>query len=263
MAPIRITVLGSGTSVGVPTIGCTCEVCGSDDPRDKRRRPSILVSFESDGREQNVVIDTTPDFRQQALDAGFKRLDAILYTHPHADHIMGLDDIRPYNYGRRDRIPVYADGETMDALKRVFPYGFAELDTHPGGVPRVTANLIDGQPIRVADLDFRPFPVRHGPKTIQAFRFGNAAYITDQSDIPDESLPFVEGLDVLFLDALRHEPHPMHSTVERSLRWVEKLKPKRAFFTHICHDLPHEATNAQLPAGVELAYDGLVIEVSS
>ncbi len=262
MAPIRITVLGSGTSVGVPTIGCRCAVCRSDDPRDKRRRPSVLVSYEADGRERNVVIDTTPDFRQQALDAGFRRLDAILYTHEHADHIMGLDDIRPFNYGRADRIPAYADQETLEALMRVFPYGFIERETHPGGVPRIDGHLIDGRPINVEGLEFQPFPVCHGPKMIQAFRFGRAAYITDQSDIPDESLTHLEGLDVLFLDALRREPHPMHSTIERSLAWVERLQPKRAYFTHICHDLPHAQTNAELPDGVELSYDGLVIEVA-
>lgn len=258
--PIEIRVLGSGTSVGIPTIGCPCSVCHSDDPRDRRLRPSVLVSFEAGGRKRNVVIDTTPDFRYQALQAGFTWLDAILYTHAHADHIMGLDDVRPYNYGREERIPAYGDKETMDVVKRVFPYAFQDLQTHPGGLPRVEAIELDGAPVRIHGLDFQPIPVKHGRRTITAYRFGSAAYITDNSDIPDEALPHLENLDVLFLDALRRIPHPSHSTVEQALAWVERLRPKRAFFTHICHDLGHAETTAQLPGGVELAYDGLVIE---
>ena len=260
--PIEIRVLGSGTSVGVPTIGCSCAVCHSDDPRDRRLRPSILVSFEAQGRQRNVVIDTTPDFRHQALQAGVSWLDAILYTHSHADHIMGLDDIRPFNYGRAERLPAYGDASTLEALKRVFPYAFEEMDTHPGGLPRVDAMELTSDPVDIFGLDFQPVPVMHGSRTITAYRFGNAAYITDNSDIPDEALPHLEGLDVLFLDALRRIPHPSHSTVDQALEWVEKLKPRRAFFTHICHDLPHAETTAELPEGVELAYDGLVIETS-
>ncbi len=258
--PIEITVLGSGTSVGVPTIGCPCRVCHSDDPRDRRLRPSILVSFEAEGRKRNVVIDTTPDFRRQALDSGFTHLDAILYTHAHADHIMGLDDIRPFNYGRSGRIPAYGDRSTLEALRRVFPYAFEEIDTHPGGLPLVEAHELTSDPVRIHGLDFQPIPVQHGRRTILAYRFGSAAYLTDNSDIPPESIPFLEGLDVLFLDALRRQPHPSHSTVDQALRWVERLRPRRAYFTHICHDLPHTETTGELPADVELAYDGLRIQ---
>lgn len=257
--PIEIRVLGSGTSVGIPTIGCPCSVCHSDDPRDRRLRPSILVTFEAEGRKRNVVIDTTPDFRYQALQAGFAWLDAILYTHAHADHIMGLDDIRPFNYGRDGRIPAYGDKATLEVVQRVFPYAFEDVATHPGGLPRVEAIEVDRNPVRIHGLDFQPVPVNHGRRMITAYRFGSAAYITDNSDIPDESLPHLENLDVLFLDALRRIPHPSHSTVDQALAWVEKLKPKRAYFTHICHDLGHAETTAELPEGVELAYDGLVI----
>ncbi len=258
--PIRLTVLGSGTSVGVPTIGCSCRVCRSSDPRDRRRRPSLLISFESGGRERNIVIDTTPDFRQQALDAGFRTLDAILYTHAHADHIMGLDDIRPFNYGRAERLPIYAEPSTLSHLQRVFPYAFQEIETHAGGLPRAVAHEIGTEPFDLFGLSIQPVPIWHGRTRILGFRFGGAAYLTDMSDIPDESRPLLENLDVAILDALRREPHPSHSSVEQALGWVQKLGPRRAYFTHICHDLAHAETTAALPAHVDLAYDGLTIE---
>lgn len=256
-----IEVLGSGTSTGVPTIGCDCSVCTSSDPRDRRLRPSVLIRFQAGGAERNVLVDTTPDFRQQALSAGFRRLDAVLYTHDHADHIMGLDDIRPFNYGRADRIPVYAAPSTLASLRRVFPYAFAGEGTHPGGVPRLDGRTIEGGPIDLFGIRFQPFGVHHGPKPILGFRFGKAAYVTDQTDFPESSIPYLEGLDVLFLGALRHHPHPMHSTVAQALAWVERLRPAQAFFTHICHELPHEETCRQLPENVWLAYDGLRISV--
>lgn len=259
--PVRITVLGSGTSVGVPTIGCSCRVCQSNDPRDKRLRPSILVSYSGAGKDRNVLIDTTPDLRQQALRAGMTSLDAVFYTHAHADHIMGLDDIRPFNYRRSERIPVYGDSDTVERLLHIFPYAFQGETKHPGGVPRVSANPLDDSPVCLFGLPFTPVPVLHGPHTILGFRFGRAAYVTDNSGIPESSVELLGGLDVLFLDALRREPHPMHSTLDEALAWVKRLKPKQAFLTHICHDLPHEETNATLPPNVRLAHDGLSIQV--
>ncbi len=223
----------------------------------------MLVSWDAHGRRRNVVVDTTPDFRQQALTAGFKWLDAVIYTHAHADHIMGLDDIRPFNYGRQERIPVYATLETMQVVQNAFPYAFIEKKAHPGGLPRVEPHVINGSPIELYGLEFKPTPVWHGKAKILGFRFGRAAYLTDQSDIPEESIPLLEDLDVLFLDALRRLPHPSHSSIDQALAWVKRLRPKKAYFTHICHDLSHAQTNSELPEGVELAYDGLVIEVAA
>ena len=259
---LRITVLGSGTSVGVPTIGCDCRVCRSDDPRDKRLRPSILVSFADGEAARNVLVDTTPDLRQQALRAALRSLDAIFYTHAHADHIMGLDDVRPFNYGRREWIPVYGTPESLGSIQRIFPYAFEGEAAHPGGVPRLKAHPLNGGGVELFGLPFVPVPVLHGPRTIVGFRFGRAAYLTDHSDIPESSLGLLENLDVLFLDALRRIPHPMHSTLDQALAWVKRLKPKRAYFTHICHDLSHAETSAELPENVALAHDGLRIEVA-
>ena len=256
--PLKITVLGSGTSTGVPTIGCHCEVCKSTDPRDKRLRPSILVSY--DGR--NVLIDTTPDFRTQALRAGLERLDAILFTHAHADHIMGLDDVRPFNYRQQGQIPIYAAPDTMEAIQRSFRYVFDGVKKE-SNVPKLDPRLINGAAINLFGVEFLPVPVLHGSQMIHGFRFGGAAYLTDHSEIPEPSMEQLRDLDVLFLDALRRQPHPTHSTVDRSVETAERLKPQRAFFTHICHDLPHERTEGLLPANVRLAYDGLELAVDS
>ncbi len=253
---IRIRVLGSGTSVGVPMIGCRCVVCHSSDPRDHRLRPSIHVQYGGHG----VLIDTAPDFRYQALRAGIERVDAILFTHSHADHVMGLDDVRPFNFRQGGVIPVYGSTETIAAIHRVFRYIFDENATESSR-PRLVTHAFNGAPIDLFGLEFLPIRLNHGKGTVHGFRFGHAAYLTDHSDIPEESIELLSGLDVLFLDALRHKPHPTHSTVERSLQWVEKLAPRRAFFTHICHDLGHACTEERLPLNVRLAYDGLDIEV--
>ena len=258
MSAIHITVLGSGTSAGVPTIGCSCEVCRSTDPRDNRLRPSILIRYDN----RTVLIDTTPDFREQALRARIERIDAILYTHSHADHILGLDDVRPFNYRQRAAIPIYGAAETLDSIQRVFQYAF-EDGPKQSAVPRLDLHPVNHEPFDLFGVEFTPIKILHGSATILGFRFGNAAYLTDHSDIPEESMAQLRGLDVLFLDALRHRPHPTHSTVEKSIGTVRELKPKRAYFTHICHDLAHEATEAALPDGVHLAYDGLEIDVES
>jgi len=254
--PIQITVLGSGTSSGVPTIGCTCAVCASLDPRDKRLRPSILIRYDG----HTVLVDTTPDFRAQALRAGIERIDAILYTHSHADHILGLDDVRPLNYRQRQAIPIYAKEETLAVIRRVFQYAFDDAPTE-SSIPRLNLNTIDGEPFDLFGMQFTPIRLLHGKNEILGFRFGSAAYLTDHSEIPNDSKSKLQDLDVLFLDALRHRPHPTHSTVERSLGWVKELNPRRAYFTHICHDLAHESTEAAFPSHVHLAYDGLQIEV--
>jgi phosphoribosyl 1,2-cyclic phosphate phosphodiesterase len=255
---LTIAVLGSGTSVGVPTIGCGCAVCRSTDPRDKRLRPSVLVSY--GGR--NVVIDTTPDFRTQVLRAGVERLDAVVFTHGHADHIMGLDDVRPFNYHQRTGIPVYGSAQTMETVRRVFDYVFEE-QAHESSVPHLETHLLDGEPFDMFGLPFRPIPLKHGTLDVYGYRFGAAAYLTDHSAIPEASMEALRGLDVLFLDALRHRPHPTHTTVARALDYVAELKPRRAFLTHICHELGHEQTERVLPPNVRLAYDGLEIQVEA
>jgi phosphoribosyl 1,2-cyclic phosphate phosphodiesterase len=241
--------------MGVPTLGCHCAVCDSKDPLDKRTRPSVLLSYAG----RNVVIDTTPDFRFQAMRSGIDRLDAILYTHGHADHILGLDDIRPYNLKQKMRVPIYGTNSTLRILQRTFAYIFDSAPTE-SSVPGVDLHTIDA-PFELFGLKFIPVPAMHGPMDVMGFRFGNAAYLTDFSAVPESSKVLLRGLDHFVLDALRYVPHPMHSTVEQSLKLVEELQPKHAWFTHICHDLGHAETNSKLPENVRLAYDGLKLEV--
>jgi len=258
---MRVTVMGSGTSMGVPTLGCHCAVCESADPHDKRLRPSLLLSR----GEQNVVIDTTPDFRTQALRAGIDRLDAVLLTHGHADHILGFDDLRPYNFKQRAAMPVYGNEETFRIVRRAFSYVFDDKPTL-SSIPSVHLHLVKG-PFEVMGVRFVPVPLVHGEMEVLGYRFGRAAYLTDFSRLPEASAALLDGLDDLILDALRDVPHPMHMTVEQSLALIDRLKPKRAWFTHIAHDLPHAATNERLrKAGypnVKLAYDGLTFEVET
>lgn len=255
MQSLELTVLGSGTSMGVPTLGCHCAVCESSDPHDKRTRPSVLLS--SNGR--NVVIDTTPDFRSQAMAARMDRLDAILYTHAHADHIFGLDDIRPYNLKQKAAIPIYGAESTLRVLQKSFAYIFDDTPT-ASSLPGVELHTIDG-PFSLFGTEIIPIPAMHGPGSVLGFRFGKAAYLTDFSTVPESSKDLLRGLDHFILDALRYVPHPMHSNVEQSLALVAALKPKHAWFTHICHDLGHHETNAKLPENVRLAHDGLRFEV--
>jgi phosphoribosyl 1,2-cyclic phosphate phosphodiesterase len=248
---VELTVLGSGTSVGVPVIGCHCAVCTSENPRDKRTRPSILLQY----NQRAVVIDTGPDFRFQALRAGMDRLDAVLYTHAHADHVLGLDDIRPFNEQGAKTIPIYANRPAMDGLHRIFQYVFD--GNYPwGGVPLINAHLING-PLTLFGLDIVPVRVRHGYLEVVGFRFGKVAYLTDYSEIPEASAQLLRGMDVIFFDGLRHTPHPAHMTVAQALKEVERLRPQKAYLTHIAHELSHEETNRSLPRNVELCYDGM------
>lgn len=255
---MNVLVLGSGTSSGVPTIGCPCAVCHSADRRDNRLRPSVLIEHE----DKNIVIDTTPDFRAQVLRERVSHLDALLFTHDHADHILGFDDIRPFNAIQRNRIPVYGSGPTLDSLRRIFPYAFFN-STRGTFVPEVELHDHHGQPFELFGLTVAPVPLLHGQQIIHGYRIGEMAYLTDHSEIPDGSIEMLRGLDVLFLDALRYRPHPTHSTVQTALACVERLRPRRAYFTHMCHDLPHAATEAGLPENVRLAYDGLRIELGA
>jgi riboflavin kinase/FMN adenylyltransferase len=258
---MRVTVLGSGTSMGVPTLGCHCAVCESADAHDKRLRPSLLLSQ----GEQNVVIDTTPDFRTQALRAGIDRLDAVLLTHGHADHILGFDDLRAYNFKQRAAMPVYGSEETFRVVRRAFEYVFDDKPTL-SSIPSVKLHVVKGS-FELMGVRFVPVPLVHGEMEVLGYRFGRAAYLTDFSRLPDSSAELLEGLDDLILDALRDVPHPMHMTVEQSLSLIDRLKPKRAWFTHIAHDLGHAATNERLRKlgypNVKLAYDGLTFEVET
>lgn len=251
-----VRFLGTGTSHGVPMIGCRCATCRSADPRDRRSRPSIAIELAGGVR---VLVDTTPDLRAQALAHGIDRVDAILFTHCHADHVMGLDDVRRFNVLQKAAIPCYGDARTMAELRRTFAYIFESHD-EGGGLPRIDLRPLDG-PLSIGGEEIVPVPVMHGQRPILGFRVRRFAYLTDCSAIPDPSWPLIEGLDTLAIDALRHRPHPTHFTVQEALAVAARLGPRRTWLTHICHDLPHAATNATLPAGVEMAYDGLTIEI--
>lgn len=241
-------------------IGCECVTCTSDDPRDKRLRTGLLIENEG----QQLVIDVSTDFRQQALRAGIKKLDALLITHCHADHVFGLDDIRPMNF-KYGAISVYASESTWSQLRRVFYYIF-EAKHIGGGLPQITPHTIHNyQPFEICDLRITPIPVIHGKGEVNGFRFSNGrsefAFVTDCNAIPDESLTALEGLDLLILDALRLKPHPTHLHLEQSLAYVAHLQPRRTLFTHMGHDIKHAETSQHLPPHVALAYDELEIEL--
>ena len=254
---MRITFLGTGTSHGVPMIGCECATCRSDDPRDRRWRPSILVQFD-DGLQ--VLVDTSTDLRAQALRFGLTRVDAILFTHSHADHILGLDEMRRFNVLQREAISCFGDAATLADLRRTFRYVFGERTARGGGVPRLRTFPVAG-PFCLGHQLVVPVPIEHGSRLILGYRFGPFAYLTDCSGIPDQSWPLLEGVRVLVLDALRDHPHPTHFTVAEAVEAAGRIGAGATWFPHICHDLPHEATCARLPAGIELAYDGLVLEI--
>ena len=236
-------------------IGCDCAVCKSDDPRASRCRPSIYLET---GDGLRILVDTTPDLRAQALAFDVRRVDAILFTHEHADHVMGLDDVRRYNGLQKSAIPCYANAETVAALTRMFAYVFDGRRAPLGAVPKLDLFTILGD-FSLGRAVVRPVAVMHGSQAILGFRIGDLAYLTDCSAVPDASWPVLEGVRLLVLDALRDRPHPTHFSVDEALDVVARLQPERAFFTHICHDLPHAATCARLPPSVQLAYDGLSI----
>ncbi len=253
---MKLTFLGTGTSTGVPSIGCECETCTSDDPRDKRLRVSIIIEHGG----STVLVDTSADFRQQALRYGLKHLDAVLITHCHADHIFGLDDIRPLNF-RFGALGVYANDRAWVDIKRIFKYIF-EPSYYGGGLPEVIANVVEpGASFCVGNgLEITPLEVIHGRLPVIAYRFNDFAYLTDLSEIPRETIDALQGLDVLVLDCLRFREHPTHLWVDKALEYVAQLRPRRTFFTHIAHDIKHARDSAKLPAGVHFAYDGLVLE---
>ena len=252
---MKVTFLGTGTSHGVPMIGCDCTTCRSSDPHDRRLRPSIYLEVD-DGPA--LLVDAGPDLRQQALAHDIRRVDAVLFTHGHADHILGIDELRRFNALQQRAMPCYGDAVTLSEIRQMFGYVFNPATPKGGGVPALELVTVDG-PFLAAGQRVVPVPLLHGTRPILGFRFGAFAYLTDCSRIPDESWPLLQGVEILVLDALRTRPHPTHFSVEEALEVTARIAPRRAYFTHMCHDLPHGATCARLPAGVELAYDGLVV----
>jgi phosphoribosyl 1,2-cyclic phosphate phosphodiesterase len=280
-----VTMLGTGTSMGVPSLGCNCAVCTSTDERDKRMRPSIAIRWacpedspapavrakkgelpfpepRTGPCERVVLIDTGPDFRTQALRAHIQRADAVFYTHSHADHILGMDDLRPLSFAQHKQsgpIPLYATPETRTVLESIYHYTFSPESKYAN---KARVKLNDAtQGAQIHEVKFIPIPVLHGTLPITGYRFGKAAYITDVSTIPESSFKLLENLDLLIISALRHTPHPSHATVHQAVGWANRIGAKQTYFTHISHDLGHVQTNANLPEGVALAYDGLTISI--
>ncbi len=265
--PVRLTILGSGTSHGVPMIGCDCPVCTSSDPRDRRTRPSALFSYDG----HHVLIDTGPELRLQCLACNVRRVDAILLTHHHADHIVGLDDVRRFNWLQGRPIRVYGSRATLERVREMFAYAFQEDPDYPSAKPQLELAPIDAPdadraqpcafpPLELFGRQIIPIPYFHGPLPVLGFRLGPIAYCPDCSRMPEESRRLLKGLDVLVLDALRRRPHPTHFNLEQAVEEARRIGAVRTFFTHIAHELKHAETNAGLPRGMELAYDGLVCE---
>jgi phosphoribosyl 1,2-cyclic phosphate phosphodiesterase len=248
-----VLFLGTGTSHGVPMIGCDCKVCRSPDPRDTRSRPSIAIDF-ADG--MRVLVDTPPDLRAQALRHDLRHVEAVLFTHAHADHVMGLDDVRRFNMMSRQPMPLFGEAVTLGEIRQTFRYAFDTSAPRGGGVPDLRLWPVAG-PFCLGRHEIVPIPVLHGPWSVLGFRIGSFAYLTDCNAIPPASLEKLVGLDTLVLDALRHRPHPTHFSVDEAVAMAMRIGARQTWFTHIAHDLGHEATNDTLPPGMALAYDGL------
>lgn len=251
--------LGTGTSIGVPVIGCGCPTCTSTDPRNNRLRCGLVLGLPGG----NLLIDTPPDLRTQLLREKIGIVHATLFTHDHADHVFGLDDLRLFPYYLGHAMPVFCEEQVESRIRKSFDYAFTpEAQNYGGGVPQIAFERITTEPFEVLSQGVTPIRLGHGRFRVLGFRFGNIAYCTDTNDIPPESWPLLEGLDVLVLDALRHKPHPTHFSLGEAVEVARRLKPKRTFFTHMSHDLEHQATCASLPEGMELAYDGLRIPLT-
>lgn len=252
---MKLTFLGTGTSHGVPVIGCDCAVCQSNDPRNKRTRSSLLVQID----DLNILIDTATEFRLQALRCGVKRIDAVLYTHCHADHVFGFDDLRIFSQRFGIEIPFYGNAATIEEMQQVFSYVFRKTQ-EGGGKPRVKPIVVDGE-FMINQVKIVPLPIYHGELPIYGYRIGDMAYITDCNLLPETTLALLRGVKVLILGVIRYQPHPTHMHVDAALELVKQVKPDQTYFTHISHLLEHNAVNASLPSYVTLAYDGLVIEL--
>ena len=258
MSQVELLFLGSGTSAGIPMIGCHCEVCSSADPRDQRTRPSVVISY----GETRVLVDTTPELRLQCIANGVDRIEAVVYTHAHADHIMGLDDVRRFNAIKGGPLDVWGDAATHTALQKAFGYAFRVPSPEPKVFrPHLQPRTIDG-PFEIGEMAWTPVPLLHGEQPILGFRVGNLAYCTDVSAIPDQTWPLLEGLDVLVLDALQWKPHVTHFNIEQATEAAKRIGAKQTYFTHIAHGVMHARDNPLLAEGVQLAYDGLRVTAS-
>jgi phosphoribosyl 1,2-cyclic phosphate phosphodiesterase len=254
-AQLELLFLGSGTSAGVPMIGCHCPVCSSTDARDKRMRSSVVVSY----GDTRVLVDTTPELRLQCVANGVDRIDAIVFTHAHADHIMGLDDVRRFNVTAAGPLDVWADDLTFDSISRCFGYAFARPDP-PDGLfrPTLIRRSIDG-PFEIAGVRWTPIPLIHGNEPVLGFRIGRLAYCTDVSEVPEASLALLNDLDVLVIDALHHKRHSKHLSLEQAMEISDRVKPAQTLFTHISHGIAHAETNRILPAHMQLSFDGQIV----
>lgn len=255
---LEITILGSGTSHGVPMIGCRCPVCRSEDPRDKRTRASVFIRAGS----TKLLVDTSPELRLQCVAQGIDAIDAVLFTHHHADHVVGLDDLRRFNWLMKSEMPCYGTLRTLDCLRRMFAYAFDPADDSPHSRPALTLHEIGTAAFMVGETVVTPIPLVHGRTAVMGFRVGRLAYCTDCNVIPDSSMELLRGLDVLILDALRRRPHPAHFNLEQAVEAAGRIGAGRTYFTHIAHELKHEEVNRELPQGMELAYDGLVVRAA-
>jgi phosphoribosyl 1,2-cyclic phosphate phosphodiesterase len=256
----QMILLGTGTSVGVPAIGCDCSVCTSDNPRNNRTRSGAILGLP----EGNLLFDTSPDMRHQLLREGIGMVHSVVYTHEHADHLHGLDDVRLFPFLLGHPVPLYCTKIVEARIRKVFDYAFEHKEhTHPGAAPQLQIRSIDSQPFVALGVRLEPIPLVHGPHcNVLGFRFGNVAYCTDTNFISASSMQKLLGLDCLVLDALRYTEHPTHFNVDQALEVVEQLRPKMTYLTHLSHELDYEITNARLPAHVQLAYDGLRIPLT-
>jgi phosphoribosyl 1,2-cyclic phosphate phosphodiesterase len=257
---MKITIMGSGTSSGVPALGCDCAVCCSDDPRNKRRRVSIMVEH----GDTRLIVDTSPDLRAQLLDADVSHLDAVLYTHAHADHVHGIDDLRSINFNMRREIDVWGSEPIMNIIQERFGYAFLPMKGFVWTRPSLIANCFEhGKKFNIGDISVMPFDQHHGRSLSSGFRFGDVAYSTDVKKFPEHSFDTLKGVKLWIIDCVGFQEHPTHSHLDMTLEWIERVKPERAILTHMSHQFDHEALSAQLPDGVEPGYDGLVVELDS
>lgn len=253
---MKILFLGTGTSTGVPSLCCDCDVCLSRDPKNKRLRASVLISENG----HNILIDTSTDLRQQCLTNGVQHVNSVLYTHHHADHVHGIDELRSFNYFNKTVIPCYGNAPTVEELKKNFSYIFKGTKQIGGGIPQLELHTLEEKSFKLGEIPIQPLDITHGRLNILGYKIHNTAYVTDCSDIPEHTQEKLIGLDLLILNALGYDPHPTHFNLHQALAAIETLKPKRAILTHINHKFDHSLVSQDLPENVKLAYDGLTVE---